>query len=468
MPFNGSGTFVSLPAPDFPALPGTTILASSFNANMNDVFTNGLTNCLTRDGQSPPTANLPMAGFRFTNLGNGVNDTDSAALGQVTGLRGQVGVVDWDTRVLTGIFEATAPSLTSPATNFPPTTDLGMLHVVAQGALVNQVYVTAFSSYQRQKIGGVFTAWVSNQVGLNLIVNSGLQLWSRGTSLVSGTGRRYLADQVPTNSVGTTYVPTQQSFAVGQTDVNPEARFFIRNVVTSVANAANFCAVEMPIESVRTMAGKQVTFSFYAKAGSSLPVSVELAQHFGTGGGPSAEVDVFAGKVTLTTSWARYQVTATLANISGKTLGSVGDDCLVCRIFLDAGSNFNARTGTLGQQSGTFDFWGMKLEGGPDASPYVFPPILTTVNDCSRYYQNGKGSMAGYGVSAAAEVTNYPIAPMLFTPGMAFVNTGSSNVTTFSGLANSPRNFNPTCILTSAGASGFNINFDWSATASLL
>jgi hypothetical protein len=38
---------------------------------MVDVF-GGLTNALTRDGQSPPTANLPMAGKRFTGAGDAV------------------------------------------------------------------------------------------------------------------------------------------------------------------------------------------------------------------------------------------------------------------------------------------------------------------------------------------------------------------------------------------------------------
>lgn len=161
MPFNGSGTFVSLAPPDFPALPGTVILASSFNANMNDLFTNGLTKCLTRDGQSPPTANLPMAGFRFTGIGAGIADTDSAQLGQTLAVRGTVGVVDWDTKITNGIFESTAASLTGPATNFPPTAEIGQLIVMSQGANVIHNYITAFRSYQRRKVAGVWTAWAT-------------------------------------------------------------------------------------------------------------------------------------------------------------------------------------------------------------------------------------------------------------------------------------------------------------------
>lgn len=413
MPFNGSGTFVSLPAPDFPALPGTTILASAFNANMNDVFINGLTNCLTRDGQSPPTANLPMAGFKFTSLGNGVNDSDSAALGQTLALRGQVGTVDWNTRTSTGIFEATSASLTTPSTNFPPTVDLGQLVVLSQGATVGHLYVTANTTYIRQKLSGTWSVWTVAEPRRNYIINSGCQIWQDGTSLVSGTGKRYLMDMCYDDSTGSTYVPTQQTFPLGQTDVPPQALFFKRTVVTSVAGASNFCAETYPIEFVRTLGGKQVVVSFYAKAGATIPVAVEVSQNFGTGGGPSAQVDTFGAKVTLATTWARYQIPITLPSISGKTLGTSGD-CLQVRFWFDAGSTFNTRTGTLGQQSGTFDIFGVKIEEGSYMSGYEIPEFSEALAQCYRQYVNrpsttrsslmwAGNTVAGSGYLAAVE-----------------------------------------------------------------
>lgn len=159
MPFNGSGTFVSLSAPDFPAVPGTLILASAFNANMNDVFNNGLTKCVTRDGQSPATANLPMGGFRHTGVGNAVADTDYAAFGQVAGLRGTMGAVNWDSRTTLGIFDVAVAALQAPATNFPPTLEVGQLLVYAQGANIVQVYTTAYRTYIRRRVAAVWTTW---------------------------------------------------------------------------------------------------------------------------------------------------------------------------------------------------------------------------------------------------------------------------------------------------------------------
>lgn len=81
MPFNGSGTFISLTPPNYPAVAGQPIYASQFNINMTDLF-GGLTNCLTRDGQSPAAANLPMNGYKHTGAANASGSGQYAAWGQ--------------------------------------------------------------------------------------------------------------------------------------------------------------------------------------------------------------------------------------------------------------------------------------------------------------------------------------------------------------------------------------------------
>lgn len=76
MPFNGSGTY-DPPSPEYPAVAGTLIESADFNTIISDIAT-GLSNAVTRDGQSPPTANLPMATFRHTGVGAAVLTTDYA------------------------------------------------------------------------------------------------------------------------------------------------------------------------------------------------------------------------------------------------------------------------------------------------------------------------------------------------------------------------------------------------------
>lgn len=80
MPRNGSGSY-SLPAGN-PFIPSTVISSTTMNNTMSDIGT-ALTQSLSNDGQTTPVANLPMATFRHTNVGNAQARTDYAAAGQV-------------------------------------------------------------------------------------------------------------------------------------------------------------------------------------------------------------------------------------------------------------------------------------------------------------------------------------------------------------------------------------------------
>jgi hypothetical protein len=80
MPYNGSGTFAPDPT-SFPAVADQPILASKFNAVINDIA-EGLSTAVTRDGQSAPTADVPMGGFKLRNLAPGTVGTDAVNLAQ--------------------------------------------------------------------------------------------------------------------------------------------------------------------------------------------------------------------------------------------------------------------------------------------------------------------------------------------------------------------------------------------------
>jgi hypothetical protein len=79
--FNGSGVF-QINTAGQPVVSGTVISSTAFNALTADLAT-GLSTCVTKDGQTTPTANLPMANYKFTGLGAGTDAGDSATLGQV-------------------------------------------------------------------------------------------------------------------------------------------------------------------------------------------------------------------------------------------------------------------------------------------------------------------------------------------------------------------------------------------------
>lgn len=79
MPFNGSGVF-TLAQPPF--APNTTIASAPMNSDLSDIAT-GLSGVVTRNGQSPLTANMPAGGYKITNLASGAAATDSITVGQV-------------------------------------------------------------------------------------------------------------------------------------------------------------------------------------------------------------------------------------------------------------------------------------------------------------------------------------------------------------------------------------------------
>lgn len=77
MSYNGSGVF-QINTAGQPVVTGTTITSTAFNALTADLAS-GLTNCITKDGQSTPTANIPMGNYKITGLGQGTTAGQAVA-----------------------------------------------------------------------------------------------------------------------------------------------------------------------------------------------------------------------------------------------------------------------------------------------------------------------------------------------------------------------------------------------------
>ncbi len=82
MAFNGSGVFNRVYNWVTDKVNGIPITASRMDAEMDGMAT-GLSTCITRDGQTTITANIPMASHKFTGLAVGNAKTDSITIGQV-------------------------------------------------------------------------------------------------------------------------------------------------------------------------------------------------------------------------------------------------------------------------------------------------------------------------------------------------------------------------------------------------
>lgn len=98
--------------------------------------------------------------------------------------------------------------------------------------------------------------------------------------------------------------------------------------------------VAQRLPGVRSLAGEKVVFSFYARlvSGTVTQARVQLTQHFGTGGSPSADVVLQSSNISFTGGWARYSFAVELGSTSGKTIGTNGDDWLEVAFDFDTGS----------------------------------------------------------------------------------------------------------------------------------
>jgi hypothetical protein len=83
MPWSGDGIFNRIYSWVADKAAGLDISSTRMDTDTDDIASNGFGNCLTRDGQGQPTADLPMAGFKHTGVANGVASTDYAAFGQI-------------------------------------------------------------------------------------------------------------------------------------------------------------------------------------------------------------------------------------------------------------------------------------------------------------------------------------------------------------------------------------------------
>lgn len=221
----------------------------------------------------------------------------------------------------------------------------------------------------------------------NKLINGGFDIWQRGTSqTTSGYGSD---DRWLNGHAGSTKTSSRQTFTLGQTDVPGNPTYFARTVVTLAGSPAtsDYVLKRQNIEYVKTLAGQTATLSFWAKADAPKNMAVEFCQVFGTGGSPSAQINsISVTTFALTSSWKYFTATVNLPSISGKTLGTNGDDYVQMNFWLSAGADFNSRNNSVGQQAGTFDMANVQLEAGPQATPFEQRPVSTELSLCERYF----------------------------------------------------------------------------------
>ena len=194
----------------------------------------------------------------------------------------------------------------------------------------------------------------------NKLINGDFGVWQRGTSFT--TGNEFTADRwYFASDTDDTITVSRQSFSVGQLLGAVTPKYYLRVSVTAGSTGA-LNRLQQLVENVRTLAGQDATLSFYARASKSITVSAQIKQDFGTGGSPSAAVYTAAEGLFITTDWAHYEATFAVPSVSGKTLGTDGNDGMGVVLNLPYNDTY------------TFDICLAQFEAGDSATSFEERP----------------------------------------------------------------------------------------------
>lgn len=286
----------------------------------------------------------------------------------------------------------------------------------------------------------------------NKLINGAMAIWQRGTSAV---GAGYRADRWNTFiTAGSSLLQSQYLLTGAERAI---VGFDTRAALVIATDASTSVICQQPIEGVHILAGKSVTVSFYAwcSAGT-VSISAALAQSFGTGGSPSSKVStaLTLSATSVGTTPIKITATVTLPSITGKTLGSNGDDYVALQISKVIGAANNLYI-TKAQ-----------LEEGSIATPFEQRPIGFELSLCQRYYEIGTANIAGYsGASCDWRGTVQFKSTKRVAPTLTDGATMASGVSVYN--VSSPTVSGAIIFCTTTGATSFWFSSSWTASAEL-
>jgi hypothetical protein len=296
----------------------------------------------------------------------------------------------------------------------------------------------------------------SNMAGKNGCLNSNFSVWQRGTSIALTTSA-YTADRWQG------YRAVAGSTVSRQTTSDTTNLAFIQycaRVQRDLANTAtNKIYLGQSFETINSIAyaGKTVTLSFYARAGSNYSSSssgLDVALRTGTGTDQNMTVSGYTGSSNIvsttqaiTTTWTRYTFSGTAATTA-----------------TEIGLEFSYTPVGTALTNDYFEVTGVQLEIAGSASAYS-PNASTQQAElaaCQRYFISIGGSTAfeafgsGYTDSTTEAYFTRPLpVTMRVTPSATFATTNLFKVNAGSGVNETATGI----ALAGAGVSTGQINF---------
>ena len=237
----------------------------------------------------------------------------------------------------------------------------------------------------------------------NQISNASFASWDRGNTFGIGAVKNAVPRRYSTSNnwhvrygageAGSTsdlLTVDKRPHAVGESAVGGNPNYFLsinKGKITKASDPDNtgdfVLALEQRIPNVRLLQNNSVTLSFYAKGASAdAKLGVGLRQvfgetgsadEFGLGAQTSPTVFIPGQEVVLGTDWKRHTLHFNVPSISGKFIGSSGDNYTQLDFYLQAGAtiaNENDLVAAVDYSGTTVDFSNVQLETGVDVSEF--------------------------------------------------------------------------------------------------
>ena len=328
MSYNGSGTF-NINSAGQPVVSGTVISSTAFNALTSDLAT-GLTTALTKDGQTTPTANITLGGYKITNLAAGTAAADAVRFSQLQNFSTNTLITVAGTDTITGTVtptltayttgqqfsfvaagtNTTAVTLNIDGVGAKAVTRAGTTALAAGDILTGQVALVEYDGTQFQLLDpNAFTNLrVSGTLGVTGVTTlTGAATLSAAltyggvtlTNAVTGTGKMVLdttptiATPVLTNPTVTNYV--ESVVAIGTVTSSSTLSLTSGTVQTATLTASTACTFTMPTAT----AGKSFVLLLKQAAATGNGTATFTGVKFGTAGAPT--ITATAGKMDILT-----------------------------------------------------------------------------------------------------------------------------------------------------------------------
>jgi hypothetical protein len=246
----------------------------------------------------------------------------------------------------------------------------------------------------------------------NAIINGGMDVWQRGTSIaVAASTVAYTADRLSI-STAANQASTVSRQATNDTTNLPNIQYCARIQRNSGQTGTGTMYVGNSIETTNSIpfTGKSVTVSFYARKGADYsPTASALNLYLWNGTGTDQNVNTgytganVVGSVTatLTTTWQRFTFTATVPTNSTEL----------------ALQYQSVPTGTASTND-YYEITGIQLEAGSQATPFarLGGTIQGELAACQRYYYRANSTgysyfcnSANFNTASALGTVNFPV-----------------------------------------------------------